>query len=105
MSQGLYDAAPAEVLECRPIAIRFAKEIGEVCNRKFGLLGAQRAALTASLTLQNIVVSIVIDLHAAGSEEGEAFIRNCYESAMKDAVERWHARDLKHHFGDKPRKL
>lgn len=97
---GLYDTAPKEVLEARPIAIRFANEINNLCNKKFDH-GGQMAILTASLVFQNLLTTAAFDLHGPpGSEKGEDWIRTMYTMALADAVARWHKRDLKQHHND-----
>lgn len=97
----MYKTAPKEVIECRPYGIKFAEEIGQLANRKFGKLGAQRAALIGSLALQTILVSIAVDVHPPGSEAGEKFLMDMFEALKQDLTERWHAEDLKVWFGKK----
>ena len=95
LNRGLYATAPKEVLEARPGAIRFAKEIGELCNKKWKN-GAQMAGVMAAITLQNIFTSIIVTLHEPGSPEGEKMISDFYDGCKKDATIRWHEPDLKH---------
>lgn len=90
----MYKTAPKEVLEARPPAIRFAKEIGEFANKKWKN-GAQMAGVIASITLQNIMVSMVITKHEPGSPEGEKMLSDFYDAVKRDATERWHEEDLK----------
>lgn len=92
----MYDSAPQAILEARPAAIRFAKEIGAFANKKWKN-GGQMAAIIAHLALQNILISIAVQAHEPGSEEGLKLIDDFYEGCKKDALERWHADDLKHH--------
>jgi hypothetical protein len=99
----MYATAPKEVLEARPGAIRFAKEIGAFANKKWEK-GAAMAGLVASLTFQNILTSIMVSIYPPGSKEGEEELRKVYEGALKDAVIRWHEPDLKHWFAQKHNK-
>lgn len=92
----MYDTAPQLVIEARPPAIRFAKEIGKFANKWKN--GGQMACMIAALALQNIVVSVMVELFPPGSKEGEDYIRKFYEGTLQDAMERWHAADLKYHF-------
>jgi hypothetical protein len=98
----MYATAPQAVLEARPAAIRFAKEIGELANKKWKN-GSQMAGMIAHLVLQNIVMSIAVTLHDPGSKEGMDFINDMYDGCKRDAAERWNAPDLKHHFKHKPK--
>lgn len=92
----MYSTAPKEVIEARPAAIRFSKEIGAFANKKWKS-GAQMASIIGSITFQNIIISVVVSLHPPGSSEGEAMIERIYEGSKKDALTRWHEADLKHH--------
>lgn len=92
----MYATAPQAVLEARPAAIRFAKEIGAIANKKWKN-GAQMAGVIASITLQNILVSIVVQMYEPGTEEGEKFLSDTFDACKMDAVKRWHEPDLKHH--------
>lgn len=76
------------VLEARPAAIRFAKEIGEMTNKKWPN-GAQMAGVVASITLQNIIISLACMMHPGGSPEGAEFVENVFEGSKKDAIIRW----------------
>lgn len=99
----VYATAPKEVLEARPMAIRFSKEIGAAANKKWAN-GAAMAGLVGSITLQNILTSIVVEMFPPGSKEGEEALRKFYEGAIQDAVIRWHEPDLKHWFAHKHKK-
>ena len=95
----MYKTAPKEVLEARPMGIRFAKEIGKTCNSKWDN-GAQMSGLVGSLTLQNIIMSIAIMAKfPPGSVEGLAFLEKFYDGVKRDAMDRWNEADLQHHFG------
>ncbi len=98
----MYATAPQAVLEARPAAIRFSKEIGLLANKKWKN-GSQMAGMIAHLCLQNILISILVAIHEPGDEAGLALIENFYEGCKKDARERWNAPDLKHHFKHKPK--
>lgn len=93
---------PSIVLEARPGAIRFANEIGNFANKKWRN-GAQMAALVASITLQNIVISLMVDMLAPGAEGGHKFLDDFYDGAKLDAKLRWNDADLKKLFKGAPR--
>jgi hypothetical protein len=101
MNKGLYDNVPQMVLESRPAAIRFASEIGDFANKTWGNLGGNYAMMIGCITIQTIITSLVISKYPPGSTEGEALIREMYDAMSKDAVKRWHERDLKHWYGNK----
>lgn len=71
-----------------PIAKRFAKEIGEVCNKKFKG-GAHMACTVGAFVFRTMLVNTTRQLYKAGSQEGIDFITNVYESAKKDALADW----------------
>ena len=85
-----------EVIEARPGGIRFAREIGNLCNKKWPGKGGTMAGLMASLTLQNIVISLLIQMKLdPGSAEGLNVIETFYDAVKRDARDRWNEMDLK----------
>ncbi len=89
---------PPEVIDARPAAIRFAKEIGAMANKKYENRGGLMAALIGSLTLQNLIVSLLVGPYEPGKPEGLAELIKFYDEVKRDAVERWYDDDLKFHF-------
>lgn len=96
--QGMYKTQPGIVLEARPYGIKFAQEIAEIANRKGPEGAVQFGALIAALVLQNIITSVLTEKYEPGSAEGEAALREMYDSVLKDALDRWQAPDLKKWF-------
>lgn len=83
------------MLEARGLSIRKAREITQEANARPDGMGGAFAGLAASLTLQTILVSILIEKFEPGSVDGEAELVQFYENVKKDAIERWHKPDLK----------
>lgn len=79
--------------EGRAIATPMAQRIADLANQYEN--PGQFAGLVASLTFQNIVLSIAWKMHRPGSPEGHAFIEQTYKNALQDAHERWNKTDLK----------
>lgn len=95
MSKGVYKTAPKEVILARPAAIDFSHKVNNYCNENFGDNGGTMALLVASLVFQNLLISATIDIEEPGSQTGIDKITAMYNSAIKDAVERWQDNDLK----------
>lgn len=84
------------LIEARTFSINLAKQIAERANGHYhgGDVGSF-AGTAASLVFQTTMVSMLVTKFHPGSKEGEDALREFYESATKDAVERWHKSDLK----------
>lgn len=92
---------PKIVLEARPMALRFAREINMAAKSKWDR-SAEMAIMVASLALQTLVLATIIKLFKPGSLNGVEFLDRFYDGARRDAIEHWNAQDLKDHF-DKPK--
>lgn len=88
--------------EARLFATPLAQRIAEEANRKAPDEVGTFAGTCASLVLQTVTVSLLLQKFAPGSPAGEEMIRAIYASALEDALERWHKSDLKERgFGPK----
>lgn len=85
---------PKEVLEARPFALKHAQIIGATANKCFPTMGAGMATMIGTITMQNILISAILNNHLPGSTEGVAVIERCYEAAKKDCVARFKALDI-----------
>lgn len=74
-------------------AVRVAQRIAEEANAHTH--PPAFAGTCASIALQTILCSLLLDHYEPGSAEGEAELRKFYEGVVRDAVERWHRPDLK----------
>ncbi len=81
--------------EARLYATHVAMAIGDKANTKETNEFGPFAGTAACLVMQTIVVSLALQKFPPGSPEGEAFLRELYDNAWKDAQERWHKSDLK----------
>lgn len=92
------------LIEARTHAIKMAQNIAQEANERAPGNAGVFAGSCAALTMQNITVSTLLDVHAPGTKEGEEKIRAIYAAAADDAVERWHKSDLKERgFGPRSR--
>ncbi len=84
------------LIEARTFSIGLAKQIAERANGHYdgGDVGSF-AGTASSLVMQTTIVSMMVTKFHPGSKEGEAALREFYESATKDAIDRWHKSDLK----------
>ncbi len=80
--------------EARPIVTRMTQEIGAAAETKSPHQVRPFAGLTASLVLQNIIISLAANATKPGSPEGAQAITNYYQQALRDALIRWHEPDL-----------
>lgn len=85
---------PKEVLEARPYATKYAQIIGATANKSFPNNGAHMACMIGTITMQNIIISAILNNHTGGSSEGVAVIERLYDAAKQDAVQRFKAFDL-----------
>lgn len=79
---------PATIPDIDAIALRFSKEIGAACNKKYPN-GAQMAGVVGTRVLQNIAISVTLQLYPAGSVEGLKFLENLYNGMKQDALNHW----------------
>jgi len=90
------------VLICRKPAIRIAQAIiGEAnaISASGDFKQGETCVMIAHLAQQNILVNAALTVHKPGSLEGELLLRDLYTQGLKDLIQRWHADDLKQHFG------
>lgn len=80
--------SPLEFQLVLPIAKRFSREIGDICNKKFKG-GAHMAVTVAAYILRNMLVNVTAQLYKNEREAGTAFISTVYDSAKKDAIQDW----------------
>lgn len=96
---GTIEEKPAEPVEIKdasvlqyqlalPIAKRFSKEIGEVCNKKFKG-GAHMAVTVAAFIFRSMLINTVRQLYKNDNEGAKTFITNVYDQAKRDALEDW----------------
>lgn len=74
-------------------AVRVAQAIAEEANKHTH--PPAFAGTCASMVMQTIICSLLLDHYEPGSADGERELRAAYENALKDAVARWHEPDLK----------
>ena len=83
--------------EARLFAVPLTQQIAAKANTKAPDEIGTFAGTCATLVAQTMLITLVIHHHEPGTAEGEKMLRSFYDSAVKDAVARWHKSDLKDH--------
>lgn len=84
---GEFEALQAEA---RPHATSLAQMIAAIANERSRPGAYAFAILVGEIALQNVVTTVVLDLHPSHSHEGEEMIRKSYAAFAQAAVDRWY---------------